>query len=75
MSLPLRRMNRSGIKTLFEGKHPDFKFFLHEQAEGTLGRFCAGGVGIEIDDHILAEAPEQLGLNSVNAVPELAITL
>ena len=53
-----------GIEALLERQHFDLEFFFDQQAQGALGGFGAGGVGIEVDDHILAEAAEQLGLQS-----------
>ncbi len=51
-----------GIETLFERQHFDLKLFFHQQSQGAVGGFRAGCVGIEVDDDILAEAAEQLGL-------------
>ena len=51
-----------GIESLLERQHFDLEFFFDQQADGALGGFGSGGVGIEIHDYILAEASEQLGL-------------
>ena len=51
-----------GIESLLEGEDFDLEFFFDQQAQGTFGGFGAGGVGVEVDDDVLAEAPEQLGL-------------
>ena len=53
-----------GIEALLEREHLDLKFFFDEQAQRALGGFGSGGVGIEVDDDVLAEAAEQLGLQS-----------
>ena len=64
-----------GIESGLEGEHLDVELFFDQQAQCAFGGFGSGGVGVEIDDDILAETSEQLACSSVKAVPELAITL
>ena len=47
---------------MLEGQHLDLEFFFDQQSEGALGGFGSSGIRIEVHDHILAEASEQLGL-------------
>ncbi len=51
-----------GIEALFEGQNFYGEFFFDQQAEGAFGGLRSGRIGIEIHNRILAEAPEQLGL-------------
>ncbi len=51
-----------GIEALFKRQHLNLKFFFDQQAQSTFGRFRSRCIGIEVHHRILAEAPEQLGL-------------
>ena len=45
-----------GIESLLQGQHFDLKFFFDQQAQRAFGGLGPRGIGIEVHDHILAEA-------------------
>src|SRR6185437_13427570 len=60
--LALAAKKKIGIKSGFERQHLDVEFFFDQKTECALGGFCAGSVGIEIDDDIFAEAAQEFCL-------------
>ena len=51
-----------GIESLLQRQHLDLKFFLDQQAQRALRGLRSRRIGIEVHHHILAEPPQQLGL-------------
>ena len=51
------------VEARFEGQHLDLKFLFDQQAQGTLGGLRSRSIGIKVHHDVLAEPPEQLGLD------------
>src|SRR5208282_6366004 len=52
-----------GIEALLQREDLDLKIFFHKQTKCAFGRLRSGGIGIEVDHNVLAEAAQQLGLD------------
>ena len=51
-----------GIESLVEGEDFDLEFFFDQQAQGALGVFGSGGIGVEAEHNLRRKQAEQLGL-------------